>query len=158
MTQAQAVRETLRKLGGVATLKDIYKHIHEIDDCKWNTKTPDATIRRIVQQDSEILRLKAGYYMLVEFRDKMMREQMGDLLPIQTLVKRLVEIPSYDTRYLLYAHLNTFFQGTIWDEYSQSIYEIIKQNTPVNHVEMHFHGPVGQAIAHVDTLNTDKTK
>lgn len=38
--------------------------------------------------------------------------------------------------------------------------ETKRQDTtpPFIHVEQHFHGPVGQAIAHVDTLNTDKTK
>lgn len=71
MTQTQAVEEIIRKQGGVSTLKDIYKHIHEIEGCDWKTKTPDATIRRIVQQDSNIIRLRPGYYMLAEFKDQL---------------------------------------------------------------------------------------
>lgn len=70
MTQAQAVKETIRRLGGIATLKDIYKHIHKIKDCQWKTLTPDATVRRIVQKDKEIIRLKPGLYMLAEFQSK----------------------------------------------------------------------------------------
>lgn len=70
MTQAEAVKETIRRLGGFATLKDIYKHIREIKDCQWKTLTPDATVRRIVQKDKEIIRLKPGLYMLAEFQGK----------------------------------------------------------------------------------------
>lgn len=82
MTQAQAVKETIRNLGGVATLKDIYKHIHKIKDCHWASKTPDASIRRIVQQNPDIIRLTAGHYMLAEFRDKMICEQTSDKMVI----------------------------------------------------------------------------
>ena len=39
MTQAQAVIETIDKLGGIATLNQINQHIFEIEDCAWKTKT-----------------------------------------------------------------------------------------------------------------------
>ena len=44
MTQAQAVIETIDKLGGIATLNQINQHIFEIEDCAWKTKTPFAVI------------------------------------------------------------------------------------------------------------------
>lgn len=43
MTQIQAIVETLRLLGGVATLTQINNHIFEIKDCEWKGKTPFAT-------------------------------------------------------------------------------------------------------------------
>lgn len=50
MTQAQAVIETIEMSGGIATLNQINQHIFEITDCQWRTKTPFASVRRIVQQ------------------------------------------------------------------------------------------------------------
>lgn len=129
MTQAQAVIETIRKQGGIATLKHIYEHIHEIKDCKWNTKTPEATIRRIVQENDEIIRVVPGYYMLPEFRDKMLQQHNGDQISINTVISRLIAIPSIEARYQTYVNLNTLFQGTVWDKYSSFIFELIKQDT-----------------------------
>lgn len=129
MTQAQAVIETIRKRGGIASLKYIYEHISEVKDCQWKTKTPEATIRRIVQQEKDIIRVIPGYYMLPEFRDKMLQEQVGDQISINTVINKLVAIPSFDSRYRLYEQLNTFFKGTVWDKYSEFIYDLIKQDT-----------------------------
>lgn len=58
MTQAQAVIETIDKLGGIATLNQINQHIFEIEECAWKTKTPFASIRfkgRQVRCNSEEL-------------------------------------------------------------------------------------------------------
>ncbi len=49
MTQAQAVIETIDKLGGIATLNQINQHIFEIEDCTWKTKTPFASTPPIVK-------------------------------------------------------------------------------------------------------------
>lgn len=50
MKQYEAVIETLEMLGGVATLGELNKEVFKIKDCEWRTKTPFASIRRIVQQ------------------------------------------------------------------------------------------------------------
>ena len=50
MTQAQAVIETIEMLGGIATLNQINQHVFEITDCQWGSKTPFASIRRIVRE------------------------------------------------------------------------------------------------------------
>lgn len=50
MTQAQAVIETIEALGDIATLNQINQNIFKIKDCIWKTKTPFASIRRIVQK------------------------------------------------------------------------------------------------------------
>ena len=68
MTQAQAVIETIDMLGGVATLNQINQHIFEITDCQWRTKTPFASVRRIVQQTDGIYKIKPGLYALETHR------------------------------------------------------------------------------------------
>ena len=74
MTQAQAVLETIEKLGGIATLNQINQHIFEIKDCVWKTKTPFASVRRIVQQTKGIYKIKPGLYALEIHRKKLEQE------------------------------------------------------------------------------------
>lgn len=71
MTQAQAVIETIDKLGGIATLNQINQHIFEIGDCVWKTKTPFASVRRIVQQTKGIYKIKPGLYALETHRKRL---------------------------------------------------------------------------------------
>lgn len=68
MKQYEAVIETLDKLGGVATLGELNVEVFKITDCKWNTKTPFASIRRIVQQTKGIYKIKPGLYGLEKYR------------------------------------------------------------------------------------------
>lgn len=75
MTQAQAVIETIEKLGGIATLNQINQHIFEIKDCEWKTKTPFASVRRIVQLTQGIYKIKPGLYALESHRKQL--EQDG---------------------------------------------------------------------------------
>ena len=49
MKQYEAVIETLKRLGGCATFGQLNQEVFKIEDCTWNTKTPFASIRRIVQ-------------------------------------------------------------------------------------------------------------
>ncbi|HXT12100.1 MAG TPA: hypothetical protein VN873_11105 [Candidatus Angelobacter sp.] len=62
MTQHEAVILALEKLGGIATLGQLYSEAFKIRGCKWGTKTPLATIRRIVQTRREIYKIKPGLY------------------------------------------------------------------------------------------------
>ena len=75
MTQAQAVIETIEALGGIATLTQINQKIFEIKDCKWGTKTPYASIRRIVRHTKGIYPIKQGLYALESHRKQL--EQDG---------------------------------------------------------------------------------
>jgi|SRR5581483_4425311 hypothetical protein len=70
MKQHEAVIQTMERLGGVATLGQLYQEVLKIPDCKWGTKTPFATIRRIVQLCPEIYKIKPGLYGLVAFRKR----------------------------------------------------------------------------------------
>lgn len=75
MTQAQAVIETIDKLGGIATLNQINQNIFKVENVKWNTKTPFASVRRIVQQTAGIYKIKPGLYALETYRKQL--EQDG---------------------------------------------------------------------------------
>ena len=68
MKQYEAVILTLEKLGGVATLGELNHEVFKIEECEWKTKTPFASIRRIVQQRKEIYKIKPGLYGLEQFR------------------------------------------------------------------------------------------
>ena len=54
MKQNEAVIVTLERLGGIATLGQLNQEVFKIKECTWKTKTPFASIRRIVQQHKEI--------------------------------------------------------------------------------------------------------
>ena len=44
MKQYEAVIQTLERLGGVATLGQLNQEVFKIQDCKWKTKTPFASM------------------------------------------------------------------------------------------------------------------
>jgi hypothetical protein len=50
MKQHEAVILALEKMGGQATLADLYRETMKVEGPKWTGKTPFANIRRIVQQ------------------------------------------------------------------------------------------------------------
>ena len=67
MNQKECVAEALASLGGMATLVDLY---HKTDVSTWGSKTPFASIRRIVQTNKEFYKIRAGLWGLCDFRDK----------------------------------------------------------------------------------------
>lgn len=71
MKQYEAVIETLERLGGVATLGQLYQEVFKIKDCQWNTNTPFASIRRIVQKRKEIYKIKPGLWALTACRKRL---------------------------------------------------------------------------------------
>ncbi len=68
MKQSEAVIHALEKLGGVATLGQLNHVTMKIKDCEWKTKTPFASIRRIVQLDKNIYKIKPGLYGLLRYK------------------------------------------------------------------------------------------
>lgn len=71
MNQQQAVLQTLERLGGAATLGQLYMEVFKTKDCEWKTKTPTASIRRIVQLNKSIFKIKPGLYGLVSKRSEL---------------------------------------------------------------------------------------
>ena len=70
ITQERQVIEVLRKAGGYATLRRLNELI---DFSTWGTKTPEASVRRIVQKSSGIFRIQPGLWALEEMRDEVLR-------------------------------------------------------------------------------------
>ena len=71
MKQNEAVILTLEKLGGVATLGQLNQEVFKITECNWKTKTPFASIRRIVQLDKNIYKIKPGLYGLLSHKNSL---------------------------------------------------------------------------------------
>jgi hypothetical protein len=78
MKQYQAVIQTLDRLGGQATLGQLYREVMQVRDCHWGTKTPFASIRRIVQTRPEIFRVRPGLWALRAYKDKLGLIEEGD--------------------------------------------------------------------------------
>jgi hypothetical protein len=71
MKQHEAVIIALEKLGGQATLGDLYRETMKIEGPQWTGKTPFANIRRIVQQRPEIFKVRPGLWALKSYQKKL---------------------------------------------------------------------------------------
>lgn len=71
MTQEQQVIEALRNLGGYATLRRLNE---VLDFSSWKTKTPEASVRRIVQKSDAIFRIQPGLWALEQSRNKVLKK------------------------------------------------------------------------------------
>jgi len=71
LTQEQQVIEVLRKAGGYATLRRLNELV---DFTTWATKTPEASIRRIVQNSRHIFKIRPGLWALEEMRGKVLQQ------------------------------------------------------------------------------------
>ena len=83
MTQEQQVIDTLRNQGGYATLR----RLNEVMDfSSWKTKTPEASVRRIVQLSDAIFRIEPGLWALEEARDIILKKfhiKVGDARSVE---------------------------------------------------------------------------
>lgn len=78
VTQEYQVINALRMQGGWATLRRLNE---TIDFSTWATKTPEASVRRIVQDSKAIFKIRPGLWALEELRDEVCRKfklQSGD--------------------------------------------------------------------------------
>ncbi len=71
MKQYHAVIQALEQLGGQSTLAGLYVETMKIKNCEWKTKTPFASIRRIVQTRPEIFRVRPGLWALRTYQKKL---------------------------------------------------------------------------------------
>jgi len=69
MTQTQQLIEVMRKLGGFATFGKLNQMM---DFSNWKTKTPEASIRRIVQNSPAFFRIKPGLWALKDCEDEVL--------------------------------------------------------------------------------------
>jgi hypothetical protein len=73
MKQHNAVIQAMKESGGYATLGQLYQAVHKIKDCVWKTKTPFASIRRIVQERPEFFRIRPGLWALTSEKERIMQ-------------------------------------------------------------------------------------
>jgi hypothetical protein len=67
--QHEAVIQAMREGGGYATLGHLYRTATRIPGSNWGTKTPFASIRRIVQEHEEFFKIRPGLWALASERD-----------------------------------------------------------------------------------------
>lgn len=113
MKQYEAVIKVMEENGGLATLGHLYQNVLKVPDVEWQTKTPFASMRRIVQTRPEIFKIKPGLWALKEYKDKLPKElkpqasqvekdtyshtyYQGLLLEIGKLNKRETFVPNQD--------------------------------------------------------------
>lgn len=71
ITQEQQVIKALKEQGGYATLRRLNE---VVDFSNWKTLTPEASIRRIVQQSTEIFKIQPGLWALEEVREQVLKK------------------------------------------------------------------------------------
>lgn len=73
MKQHEAVVKAMQENGGYATLGQLYQSAPKIPDSNWGTKTPFASIRRIVQTRDEFFKIRPGLWGLIAEKEKIMQ-------------------------------------------------------------------------------------
>lgn len=132
-TQEHQVIEALRREGGFATLRRLYEIV---DFTTWKTKTPEASVRGIVQNSQSVFRIRPGLWALEDYREEVLKKfkikegdryseeqfshgyYQGLLIQIGKYRNRMTYIPSQDkNRMFLDKHL-----GEIADTYTLPLF------------------------------------
>lgn len=132
-TQEHQVIEALRREGGFATLRRLYEIV---DFTTWKTKTPEASVRGIVQNSPSVFRIRPGLWALEDCREEVLKKfkikegdryseeqfshgyYQGLLIQIGKYRNRMTYIPSQDkNRMFLDKHL-----GEIADTYTLPLF------------------------------------
>lgn len=103
-TQEIQVIKALEAEGGYATLRRLNE---VVDFSTWKTKTPEASVRRIVQNSNDIFKIRPGLWALEAYRKKVLqkfklKEQFshgyyqGLLVEIGKFMKKQTYIPAQD--------------------------------------------------------------
>ncbi len=72
MKQYKAVIKVMEEHGGYATLSYLYERVPEVPDVVWKTKTPFASIRRIVQHKRFFFKIKPELWALRSYKNKLL--------------------------------------------------------------------------------------
>jgi len=84
MKQHEAVRKVMERNGGFATLGYLNQEVLKVPDVEWKTKTPFASIRRIVQDERFFFKIKPGLWALLSHKNKLPQ----DILPTNVMPKQ----------------------------------------------------------------------
>jgi hypothetical protein len=74
MKQYEAVIKVMEENGGYATLSYLYEKVPKVPDVIWKTKTPFASIRRIVQDERFFSKIKPCLWALKSYKNKLPEE------------------------------------------------------------------------------------
>jgi len=77
MKQYEAVIKVMEENGGFATLGHLYQNVLKVSGCEWKTKTPFASMRRIVQDDKFFFKIKPGLWALKNHRHLLPDEMLA---------------------------------------------------------------------------------
>lgn len=71
MKQYEAVIKVMEINGGYATLKHLNENVLKVSGVEWKTKTPFASMRRIVQDSRFFFKIKPGLWALKSYKSKL---------------------------------------------------------------------------------------
>lgn len=71
MYQYEAVEQVMQENDGYATLKHLYQYAPHVEGSEWETKTPNASIRRIVQNQDHFFNIRPGLWALRDCREEL---------------------------------------------------------------------------------------
>jgi hypothetical protein len=71
MKQHEAVIRIMEENGGYSTLGYLNQNVLLVKGCEWKTKTPFASIRRIVQDERFFFKIRPGLWALKTYKDKL---------------------------------------------------------------------------------------
>ena len=74
MRQYEAVIKVMEDNGGYSSLSNLYEKVPRVQNCVWKTKTPFASIRRIVQDKRFFFKIKPGLWAMNSHRDNLPEE------------------------------------------------------------------------------------
>jgi len=74
--QYEAVIRVMEENGGYATFAHLNQHVLRVPGCEWKTRTPFASIRRIVQENPVFFRIKPGLWALESYRGRLPAEML----------------------------------------------------------------------------------
>jgi hypothetical protein len=83
MKQYEAVIKVMQENGGYATLGSLNQNVFKVENCKWKTETPFASIRRIVQDERFFFKIRPGLWALKAYKGKLPPE----ILPVKNQPK-----------------------------------------------------------------------
>jgi len=74
MKQYEAVIKIMEENGGLTTLGFLNQNVLKVPNCEWKTKTPFASIRRIVQDERFFFKIKPGLWALKSYKDEILKK------------------------------------------------------------------------------------
>lgn len=84
MKQHEAVIKIMEQNGGFATLGYLNQTVLKVPNVEWKTKTPFASIRRIVQDERFFFKIKPGLWALLSYRKKLPLEIFPNTITSKT--------------------------------------------------------------------------